>query len=471
MVLELILGAASGCLIARQLEKRTAAQTAARRDHLQSTVREFAAVARDGTDKQKDTELNAMLWRISVGYNIPEMAKMGAIPPLVALTRDGTDRQKGDALCVLRALAEERDITVDASIDPGERVCSVPILSCICRACGVTITDTTYRDITVDASRTNRGEIAKVGGIPPLVALVRCGTVRMGPGRSQCDAAAVLRELAVNADNKVAIADAGGIAPLLALALDSKYEGLSNKRDVAFEALRNLADNNADNQVAIATASITPLVARAGKGCWQSMQLLAMLAVNSANQVAIVDAGGIAPLVEHARNCLDCVDLGKRERAALALRNLAKGNDANQVAIAKEGGIPPLLAMLSDADGKVRSASLALGNLAKNDDNQVAIAKEGGIITPLVADLVAVAACEASGGQEEAAAALGSLAANAGKAIMKVGGVAPLVALARDGTDKQKAAAVEALRRLASHNAESQVAIAKAGGIDLLITK
>jgi len=47
-------------------------------------------------------------------------------------------------------------------------------------------------------------------------------------------------------------------------------------------------------------------------------------------------------------------------------------------------------------------------------------------------------------------------------AIAKAGGIAPLVALARDGTDGQKKYAAAALRKLA-HNAVSKVAIAKAG--------
>ena len=49
-------------------------------------------------------------------------------------------------------------------------------------------------------------------------------------------------------------------------------------------------------------------------------------------------------------------------------------------------------------------------------------------------------------------------------AITEAGGIAPLIALARGGTDGQKGSAAGALRRLAS-NDDSQVAIAEAGGI------
>ena len=53
-------------------------------------------------------------------------------------------------------------------------------------------------------------------------------------------------------------------------------------------------------------------------------------------------------------------------------------------------------------------------------------------------------------------------------ALAEAGDFAPLVALARDGTDGQKEQAAEGLRRLAV-NADNRVAIAKAGGIAPLV--
>ena len=65
-----------------------------------------------------------------------------------------------------------------------------------------------------------------------------------------------------------------------------------------------------------------------------------------------------------------------------------------------------------------------------------------------------------------AAAALASLATKAESqvAIAKAGGIEPLVALARDGTAGAKEQAAAALQNLAL-NADNQAAIAKAGGI------
>jgi len=48
-------------------------------------------------------------------------------------------------------------------------------------------------------------------------------------------------------------------------------------------------------------------------------------------------------------------------------------------------------------------------------------------------------------------------------AIGRAGGIAPLVALARGGTDGQKWYAAEALALLACNNADNKVAIANAG--------
>ena len=53
-------------------------------------------------------------------------------------------------------------------------------------------------------------------------------------------------------------------------------------------------------------------------------------------------------------------------------------------------------------------------------------------------------------------------------AIAQAGGIAPLVALARDGTDGQKQWAAAALWNLAV-NDDNQVAIARAGGIAPLV--
>ena len=91
----------------------------------------------------------------------------------------------------------------------------------------------------------NEIAIAKAGGIPPLVALVRDGN-----DAQKLYAAGALRNLAANADNQIAIAQAGGIPPLVVLVRDGNDAQKSN----AAGALQKLAESCADNETAIAQA-------------------------------------------------------------------------------------------------------------------------------------------------------------------------------------------------------------------------
>ena len=77
-----------------------------------------------------------------------------------------------------------------------------------------------------------------------LVTLVQSGT----DGQKK-EAAGVLRNLAVNAENQVLIAQAGAIAPLVTLV----QSGTDGQKESAAGALQNLALND-ENQVLIAQA-------------------------------------------------------------------------------------------------------------------------------------------------------------------------------------------------------------------------
>ena len=115
----------------------------------------------------------------------------------------------------------------------------------------------------------------------------------------------------------------------------------------------------------------------------------------------------------------------------------------DQVAIAEAGGIAPLVALAaSGTEEQKEFAAWALGILAFFDTNHVAIAAAGGI-----APLVALAASGTEKQKEYAARALARLASNATNkvAIAAAGGIAPLVALAASGTEKQKEYAALAL--------------------------
>ena len=154
---------------------------------------------------------------------------------------------------------------------------------------------------------------------------------------------------------------------------------------------RVLAQDSSSNDEGTAplVALLTPIVALARDGTEdekaQAARKLAILARDDDNQVAIAEAGGIAPLAALARGTDE-----QETFAAAALAHLALSAD-NQVAITQAGGITPLVALLlvalarDGADEQKTKAAGALANLSfDNADNQVAIVEASGI-EPLVA--------------------------------------------------------------------------------------
>ncbi|KAH8087722.1 hypothetical protein JL720_7042 [Aureococcus anophagefferens] len=102
---------------------------------------------------------------------------------------------------------------------------------------------------------------------------------------------------------KIAFAEAGGIPPLVELLRDGSMEA---KPEAAW-ALGSLAFNNAANQVQIAEAGGIPLlvelVRNGGDAKWSTMNVLCSLALNNdANAVAIAVTIGLEAIVELARS-------------------------------------------------------------------------------------------------------------------------------------------------------------------------
>ena len=217
---------------------------------------------------------------------------------------------------------------------------------------------------------------------------------------------------------------------------------------------------------------IDTLVARARGGTdfqkEQAARELASLALDAGNQVAIAQAGGIAPLVTLARSGTD----GQKVQAALALAFLAN-NVENQVAIAQAGGIALLVTLVErGTDGQKEQAACALKNLAIDAGSHAAIAQAGGIVP-----LVTLVQSGTDGQKEQGAGALWNLSFNAQNqvAITQAGGIATLVTLVQSGTDGQKELAAGALWNCywnLSHDDENKVAITQelqAGGIVPLV--
>ena len=134
-----------------------------------------------------------------------------------------------------------------------------------------------------------------------------------------------------------------------------------------------------------------------------------------------------------------------REKAAAALANLAK-NFENEVNIVLAGGLPPLIALLSSGTPLAQEyAAAALFSLSFNADNKVVIAQARG-----VSPLIALLSSGTSTASEEAVGTLLNLAANPDikDEIRSAGGLPPLVALLASGTPMAKQKAAAALKML-----------------------
>mmetsp|Transcript_23659 Transcript_23659/g.74359 ORF Transcript_23659/g.74359 Transcript_23659/m.74359 type:complete len:653 (+) Transcript_23659:125-2083(+) len=238
-------------------------------------------------------------------------------------------------------------------------------------------------------------------------------------------AAFLLRIFAAeNAENQVAIARAGAIGPLVGLLQDD----VPALREEAARALWNLARNNKE--------------------------------INVNNQIAIGRAGAIRPLTRLLEDEVSRV----RVVAAAVLNDLATNNAENQIAVAQAGAIKALIKLLEhdEAPALVMASSL-LKSLASSSSFDADVAKTlVGAVPPLVALLKA----DTLLAQEQAASALGVLAAYSTGlqvAIARAGAIGPLVERLKG--DMMQGTAALALRNLADRNPVNQVSMAQAGAI------
>lgn len=205
--------------------------------------------------------------------------------------------------------------------------------------------------------------------------------------------------------------------------------------------------------------------------------------------------------------------------AAQALSKLARGHADNQAAIAEAGGLAPLVTLLSGdctllskaSEAAAKTAAIAAAQKANFIKNPAAAAAADK--ASKAADAAAAVAAEelrlAEGAREEAAAALWSLAAGCPAnqtAVAEMRGIEPLVQLLSVGslraqdqvagalgamahnqpenealvckllvellsTRSSSAKAARAIARLCRQHASNQAAIARAGGVSILVAQ
>jgi len=314
------------------------------------------------------------------------------------------------------------------------------------------------------ATRENQDAIARCGGIAKLVNVLANSSNKEVSGSTLCGLAAMaIWQLAKkNPANQLLVVEAGAIAPLVGMLGSTSAELQSN----AAGALSCIARNQQDNQVAIArTGAIAPLCTLVREGSIETKEmcasaLWALSTENQANKATIAKLGGVEPLVGLL---VSGTTIKSQEYATGALSSLASKNAENRSAIAKR-----LVGLLNGrAPERAVKVLHALANLARgNNANQMAIVKAGGVL-PIIG-WVSNSNEEA---QREAAHAVLSMATNNATTqtlVARCGGISPLIALVASSPVLTQEYAARALWHIASSH-ESQQLILEAGGISPLV--
>ncbi|GMF30295.1 unnamed protein product [Phytophthora lilii] len=286
---------------------------------------------------------------------------------------------------------------------------------------------------------------------------------------------------AIAREGAIGIVREGGISPLIELMRD----GTDDQKQWATYALGNIAKDNEANRAAIAqrdTIASLMILLRAGTNAqkqWASYTLGYLAKHNKKNAAEIANEGAIEQLI----GLVESGTYEQMEIAARALEMIASDNEVTQAQIGREGGIALLVSLLRDGDLKevavstlstlannnmdiceripgkalsVSSSSHSRDLASDNEGNRAQIDRDGGV-EPLVA-LLKTGTDEQKG---YAALALGNLGSDnqANRAeIGPAGGVKPLIALVKTGSEQQKCYAALALGNLASKNDANRAA-------------
>ena len=272
-------------------------------------------------------------------------------------------------------------------------------------------------------------EIIEGGGVPPLIALLRSGSVV-----SQEHAARAIWTLSMTVANHSIVMDSGAVPELIALCKGGSENGKGYAAAVISELGKGAI---AARQAAVDSSSAS----KEGKDEGESLpgeEQLAQCAAAIHALVAIASTG--QPMA--------------KEHAVGALSILSQVG-VHRDAVSKAGGIPPIVQLLEDSTSEAQDKVVAaLARLAEGQpENQSQIAKK----------LVSLLALNNEGAQRRAAHSLSRLANNhegAPVRIVNAGAISPLVALLGHGPANARDEAVGVLACLAQNNSQNQLAIA-----------
>ena len=342
----------------------------------------------------------------------------------------------------------------------------------------------------------SRGSKAKAVDLSRLVADLKSGNSESRARAAKHVVAAAAADAGDGDDSGAArLVRAGAVAPLAALVSAGTDLGQIH----AATALATLAAAGFTNELAqVGTIKQTINMMRTSSQQAQAaaVALLKFLSAPTAHRSAILAAGAVSPLVR----LLKQGSIEARVQAALAMAHLAHGRAEAQASMATAGAVPLLIALLPSGKAQMAAASAlaalcsaaeeppppdaeaeegAATESAENDlssstgggevpaEIQMAVLREGGV-PPLLALLDGVNVHA----QIEAAKAIARLACGnpaTQNAIYKAGGIGPLLALLPGRSVGAQARGAEALAMLAGHNPENQEAIYRLGGVGPLV--
>jgi len=310
----------------------------------------------------------------------------------------------------------------------------------------------------------SRSAIGQIGGVSALVQLLQMPC----PEAHVPAVGALLSLVEGNVDNQAMLVRTGGVTILLKLASAS---GAPDEMCAhVARTISLIAKGNKMHGIAVSKLGALPMLVgfmkdASSAACECAVFALRYLALcSSENQLAVGRAGAVLPLVHLLQTSTPEV----RGYCAGALATLAEGCPENQAVIVAAGGITPLVSLLEcGVPDSCRRAASALANIAIHSEEHRALIAGAGAVP----GLIRLASDSMADGQShgEAAYTLMCLAwrsLDSQSAIVRGGGVDVLVRSLREHRSPlARGYAAGALGSLAECNPESSAAIAEAGGI------
>ena len=285
---------------------------------------------------------------------------------------------------------------------------------------------------TVATPQANQEAVIKGGGIEPLVRLLSSGTT----AEAMTEAADALWSLSCSGVMaQTTIVEAGAIPALIKLVEDESSPRAQLK---AAGAISGITVLHAANQELVMRANAVSSLVRM---------------LEPVRNVDLMLTESTLPAMRHREE--------GQANAASALAELARDNPTNQSIIAEAGCIETLIELLEQGGLAAKDAAATLWRISSGHRaNQTAIAQAGGI-----APLVALLGSDSVESQKQAAGALVAISADNHENEEAI--ALMLVDLLSGVGAPEKAA--RAISRLARANISNQNAVARAGGIPLLV--